>query len=321
MSVRSSFELPDEQEAQLKRARRLEWATIFFMLTITAAVGFTLSTSQAMKATWVEDLLSFVPPIAFLIAIKFRRRKPNARFPYGYRRAMSIAFLVASVALFGFGLFILVDSVLALVYAVRPTIGSIEIFGRQVWFGWVMIAVLAYSVIPPVILGRLKQPLAIELHEKVLYTDAEMNKADWMTGLAGIAGIVGIGYGFWWADAVAAGTISLDVVKDGAKNLKHAVTDLMDERPTTVEREEPDSLSDKIKATLEDLAWVKEASVRLREEGDVVTGEAFVVPRDEDDLLARVALAEEAVKDLHWRIYDVIVVPRTDLPQNRHYWK
>ena len=27
-----------------------------------------------------------------------------------------------------------------------------------------------------------------------------MQKADWMTGVAGIVGIIGVGFGFWWAD-------------------------------------------------------------------------------------------------------------------------
>jgi hypothetical protein len=41
-----------------------------------------------------------------------------------------------------------------------------------------MIAVLVYSVIPPVILGRLKKPVAAKIADKVLHTDALMNAAD-----------------------------------------------------------------------------------------------------------------------------------------------
>ena len=39
-----------------------------------------------------------------------------------------------------------------------------------------MIPALVYSAIPAVIIGRLKLPLARELHDKVLYADAQMNK-------------------------------------------------------------------------------------------------------------------------------------------------
>ena len=49
-----------------------------------------------------------------------------------------------------------------------------------------MIAALVYSVIPPFVLGRMKLPLAAELHDKTLQTDANLNKGDWLTGIAGI---------------------------------------------------------------------------------------------------------------------------------------
>jgi cation diffusion facilitator family transporter len=309
MRVREAFEMPADKEEKLRRAQWLEWATIGFMLSIIAVIGLTLGSSQAMKAAWIEDILSLVPPIAFLVAVRFRSKEPNERFPWGYRRAMSIAFLVAALALFAFGAYILVDSVLKLIAAEHPTIGTIEIFGRQIWAGWLMIAALAYSIVPPVILGHLKLPLAKELHEKVLHTDAEMNKADWMTGAAAILGIVGIGYGFWWADAAAAGIISLDIVKDGVQNLKQAVLDLMDEECTIVGEDKKDPLEDLMKSELEKFDWVKKAKVRLREEGDVLTGEAFVVPRDETNLLENLERADEQIRSLDWRIYDVSIVP------------
>ena len=58
-----------------------------------------------------------------------------------------------------------------------------------------------------------------------------MNKADWMTGAAAIGGILGIGLGWWWADAVAAAFISLDILHDGYINLRQAVFDLMNQIP------------------------------------------------------------------------------------------
>ena len=82
-------------------------------------------------------------------------------------------------------------------------------------------------------LGRAKLKLSETLHDKVLYADADMNKADWTTGVAAIAGIVGIGIGWWWADSVAALLISLSIVRDGLRNLKGAVAALMDTRART----------------------------------------------------------------------------------------
>ena len=79
------YELPPEKEAVLRRARRVEWWTIFFLLTIIAVVGLVMGMSQTMKAMWVEDTLSLVPPAAFLVGVYFRRKPPDEQYPYGYR--------------------------------------------------------------------------------------------------------------------------------------------------------------------------------------------------------------------------------------------
>lgn len=321
MTIGPPYHLPDDKEEKLRKARRLEWVTILYMISAVAVLGLTLGSSQAMKAAWVEDLLSLIPPAAFLIAMRFRSKPPDEHFPYGYRRAVSVAFLCAALALFSFGAYILSDSVLKLVKTEHPTIGTIELFGRQIWQGWLMIAALVYSSVPPVVLGRMKLPLARELHGKVLYADADMNKADWMTGGAAMIGILGIGIGWWWADAVAAGLISLDIVKDGFTHLKGGIKDLMDERPTIVGEDEPDELPERLRRTLEQLDWVAEASVRLREEGDVLTGEAYVVPHDESHLLDRLRQASDLVSSFHWRIYDVIIVPVRSLREQQEKQK
>jgi len=180
------YRMPDDKQQAIYRAKRLAWITIAFMISIIAVVGFTMGSSEAMKAVWIEDILSLIPPVAFLIGTRYFDRPPDAEFPYGYRRAVMIAFLTAAVALLGFGLYILIDSLSTLILVEPPTIQTVSIFGRRVWLGWLMIAALVYSAIPPFILGRMKQPLAHDLHQKALQTDANMNKGDWLSGLAGV---------------------------------------------------------------------------------------------------------------------------------------
>jgi divalent metal cation (Fe/Co/Zn/Cd) transporter len=304
-----AFEMPPDKREKLRRAKRLEWVTILFMLTIIAAISLTMGASQTMKAMWTEDVLSLVPPVAFLFGIRYFDRPPDDTFPYGYRRAVMIAFLAASVALLGFGLYIFVDSAVKLVMAEAPTIQTVGVAGRRVWLGWLMIAALVYSVVPPFVLGRMKLPLARDLHEKALQTDADINKGDWLAGLAGVLGILGIGFGYWWADSVAAGLISFEIIRDGYGDLRNSVSQLMHRRPTDVEGANDDPVPDKIQRELERLDWVERARVRLREDGDVLTGEAFVVPRDESNLLDRLKQASDLAHSLDWRLYDINVVP------------
>jgi divalent metal cation (Fe/Co/Zn/Cd) transporter len=171
-----------------------------------------------------------------------------------------------------------------------------------------MMGALLYGLVPPFILGRMKLPLARALHDKVLFADAKMNRADWLTASAAILGVAGIGAGLWWADSAAAIVISLDILHDGVRYLRASVAELMDEAPTTYDEEKPDPLIDRIKAELAATEWVREAVVRTREEGHLITGSVIVVPGDgvgPDEVEKLIA----SLRELDWRIHDVTVTP------------
>ncbi|PVA08503.1 cobalt transporter [Pelagivirga sediminicola] len=246
-----SHDIPEEIERKLRRAGRLEWWSIFWLMTIIVVMYFAMGSSQAMKTAWIEDTLSLLPPILFLLARKFENKPATDKYPFGFHRVGSLAFLLAAAALSAMGGVLLYDAASALIRQEHPTIGNVTILGWDVWLGWLMVAALVYSVIPPVILGRMKKPLARATMDKILYTDADMNAADWKTGLAGIAGIIGIGFGFWWADAAAAGLISFDILRDGLRNLRIAVAELLDGAPRELESSDihpiVDTLSDELR--------------------------------------------------------------------------
>jgi divalent metal cation (Fe/Co/Zn/Cd) transporter len=315
--IRKNFVLPEELQEAEKKARRLEYWTVFFLLTITALMYYTMGSSQAMKTAWIEDVLSLIPPVVFLIATHQRRKAPDERFPYGRQRIMSIAFTAAAFALTILGLYMLYDSARGLLTMHHPTLGHRTILGVRVWSGWFMIAALLYSAIPPVVLGRMKLPLAERLHEKTLKADADMNKADWMTAGAAILGILGIGIGLWWADSVAALLISLDVLKDGFGNVKAVFSDLMDQRPTTVDREPMPGPGDAAIAALRRLEWVEDADIRLHEEGAVLAGDAFVVPRGGSATVGQLQEASRVVHQADWKLYDVVVTAVESVDRHR----
>jgi cation diffusion facilitator family transporter len=309
MKASPAFEFPPEQERTLRKARRLEWLTIAYLSSVGVVMYLVLGSSQAMKTAWIEDLLSLVPPIVFLVASRVAVRPPNDRFPYGYHRAVSIAFLCASLALFVMGCWLLVDALLKLFSGEHPTIGGVNVFGSTIWLGWLMLPALVWSGVPAVLLGLAKLPLARTLHDKVLHADAQMNKADWLTATAAFVGVVGIAWGYWWADALAAALISLDILYDGARNLRQVVYDLMDESPRTVDRAEPSQLPKRIQECLRQFPWVEDVQVRMREEGHVFFGEAFVVVRETDDLPSKLGEATRKCAALDWRAHDLVLVP------------
>ena len=259
---------PDPRAKDLGRARRLAWWSIGLLATIIAVMGVTMQGSQAMRTAWVEDLLSLVPPIVFLISARLEDRPATQRFPFGFQRVNSLAFLIAAVALASMGTVLLWAAAHTLLSGERVTIGLVSLGGIDTWAGWPMLAALAYSVVPPVILGRLKLPVAERLQDKVLHTDAMMNKADWQTGLAGMAGVAGLGLGLWWADAAAAGLIALSILHDGVRAMRIATAELIDGTPRALDKDEPADDAAALERSLR--ARFPGAEVKLRQTGPYI---------------------------------------------------
>lgn len=309
-------DLPPEQHAALKRAIRWEIFTMCYTAVTITTVAFVVGNSQAMRTAWIEDMLSLAPQAAFLIAMIFVRRRPTCKHPYGLHRAMGVGHLVAGVALLVIGLNLSAESVLGLINAEHPTIGTVKLLGHTIWLGWLMIAVMAVVVVGPVfIYGPAKAKLAPVLHNKLLYADADMAKADWHTNAASIIGVLGIGMGLWWLDGVAAILISVGIVRDGWRNTKGAVLDLMDQRATTHDDKEPDPLAGRIVALMRSRRWVTDAGVRLRDLGQVFQVEAFVVPARGKMQQNKIDQLSEAIAALDWKVQDVVVVPVSSLPE------
>lgn len=313
-SSESTAHLPDEQRRALRSAVRLEWFSIGYTCVALLVVGVVAGQSQAMRAAWIEDALTLLPPIAFLIAVRISRTAATARFPYGRHRAIDVAHVVAATALLVMGLILFGESALALINLEKPPIGVTVLFGHAIWAGWLMVAAMAFTGVVPVILGRMKLRLARKLHDKVLYADADMNKADWSTALGTSVGVLGVGVGLWWADAAAAIVVAVSIIGDGVRNLRTGIRDLMDTRAGTLEGEPNPVLGD-LDATAAALPWVGRAAARVREQGHVLHVEMFVVPGPgHAPTVAELEDARTRLRGVDWRVHDVVVVPVRELP-------
>ncbi|BBE22202.1 cobalt transporter [Arthrobacter sp. MN05-02] len=306
--------MPDEVARALKKAVRLEWVTIGTLLVTVSVIFLVLGNSQAMKTAWIEDMLSFIPPIAFLIGVRVAGRPASTERPFGHHRAIGVSHLVAATALAAMGGYLIVDSTIKLITAEHPTIGGITLFGHTFWLGWLMIAAMVITSVPPVILGRMKLKLAPPLHNKVLFADADMNKADWMTGVAVIIGVTGIGFGLWWADATAALIVAFSILRDGFVNVRAAIKGLLDARATTFDDKDPNPLLGQVEEYLHGLDWTQDIGARIRDEGQVFHIEAFVVPQQPDVNLQQLEHAHDGLKALNWKVSDVVIIPVTHIP-------
>lgn len=296
--------IPPPLREPMKRAVRLEWWNIGFTISIVVVMGLVLGNSQTMKTAWVEDTLGLIPPIVFLVAVHFEKKGASRDFPFGFDRVHSLAFLIAAVALAGVGAMLLWDSASTLIAREHATVASIQLFGRDIWLGWLMLAAMVYSIIPPLVIGHLEMPLAKRMQDEVLFTDSKMNKANWQTGAAGLAGVIGLGLGWWWADSVAAAFISVGIIADGWRALRIATTELVDGVPRELGGTGPDPearlLVDKLQAQYPD------ATIRLRETGRYIHAEVCGVDPDVRQDLEALWPGEP---ERSWRLAQLSFVP------------
>lgn len=272
--------LPPELEEPMRRVVRLEWWNIGWSCSIILVMGLVLGQSQTMKTAWIEDTLGLIPPIAILIAAHVEKKDRTARFPFGFERANGLGFFVAAVALTAVGAWLLWGAIAALVAAEHPAVSSVVLFGHELWLGWLMLAAQVYSLIPPAIIGHKELPLARELNDKLVHTDALMNKANWLTGAAGFGGVIGLGLGWWWADSLAAAIISLDIIHDGWKALKSATAELIDGAPRALDSDDVADDATRLHDALD--ARYPGAQVLMRETGRLIRVEVLGVKPEGD---------------------------------------
>jgi divalent metal cation (Fe/Co/Zn/Cd) transporter len=296
--------VPAELREPMRRAVRLEYWNIGFTISIITVMGLVLGNSQTMKTAWVEDSLGLIPPIVFLVAIHFEKKGASRDFPFGFDRVHSLAFLIAAVALAAVGALLLWDSASTLIAREHATVASIRLFGRDIWLGWLMLAAQVYSIIPPLIIGLREMPLAKAMQDEVLFTDAKMNKANWQTGAAGLAGIIGLGLGWWWADSLAAAFISVGIISDGWRALRIATAELVDGSPRDLGTVRPDPEAERLVEKLQ--AQYAGADIRLRETGRYIHAEVRGVDPDVRQDLKAVWPGEP---ERSWRLAQLSFVP------------
>lgn len=301
---------PSKEELQtgFKKMLRLEWITLFYQIFAAGLVFALMGGSQAMKTEWMENALAIVPVAGVLLTYKTENKAQDAKRPFAYHRGGTIAFVAAAFALAGIGTYLFYDALTKLLRHEYPSIGGFTFFGHTFWHGWLMIGVMFFTAIPPVVLGKMKIPVAVLLHDKALFADADMNRANWMSNGAGLIGLGLMAFGFWWGDSLAAMIISLDIMKDGWTNVARSLSDVMDHHPTNLETNRQDSVVTDMQRALRALPFVDELRLLVREHGRYLYAEVFITPNDEmPPVLEASQQVRAAIMPLDWRLQHAVV--------------
>jgi divalent metal cation (Fe/Co/Zn/Cd) transporter len=132
--------LPRDLQPLMKRGQWLAAGMIvYLLLDVTVLYLLMGGSSSSVTALIVEDGLELVPPIAFLLSAFTRTKPPTRRYPYGYHRAVTLGSFASSLALLTFGLALLLFSARSLLQGDQgQTIGSVDVFGVDIWRGWLV---------------------------------------------------------------------------------------------------------------------------------------------------------------------------------------
>ena len=304
----------DSLEDDVRRAIRLEWLSLVYLASSVTLLVLVMSGSQALRTEFVGDLLSTIAPALFLIGGKVSQRRPTETYPFGFERSVTAGYLGAALALLAVGVFLFVDAAMKLAMREHPIVGAMALFGHVIWTGWLALPALLWSAAPAYFLGRAKRGLGERLHDKVLLADAETNSADWQSAGAAMLGVIGLAFGLWWADALAALVISVEILRDGVFEVRTALGDILDRRPRNPSDGKLDQLPEKLTKALRSEAWVQDAVVRVRERGREFSAEAFIVPASDDGLLDHLEQCARSARELDPRLREMVVAPVRKIP-------
>lgn len=295
-------------KAGFQKMRRLARFSLAYQIGATVLVGLTMGNSQAMKTEAIENALAIIPILGVLLTYNTENKKPEKSHPFGHHRAGTIAFLAAAFALAGVGTYLFYDSLTNLFYREYPSVGGFTLLGYTFWHGWLMIAVMAFTAVPPMLFARAKIPVAKLIHDKPLYACADMNRANWLSNGAGVVGLVLLAYGFWWGDSLAALFISLDIMRDGYGNVFKSLSDVMDRHPVDLETGRQHPIVDEVSRVLRALPFVADERTLIREHGRYLFAEIFIEPNERmPSAVLATRQVREAVMPLDWRLQHIAV--------------
>jgi cation diffusion facilitator family transporter len=197
---------------------RAAWIGLAGMMATALAqvVIVAVSGSIALLADTVHNLGHAATTIPLIIAFRLGRRSADGRYSYGYRRAEDL------VGLF-IGLIVAITAAIIIWESVDALLNPREITN----LGWVFAAgVVGFLGNEIVAVYRIRAGRRIG--SAALIAEGQHARADGLTSIAVVVGVVGVWLGFQRADAIIGFLIGLAILWILVSSMKTVVTRLMD---------------------------------------------------------------------------------------------
>ena len=176
----------------------IKWS--FIILAVTSAIQFAVvlvSGSVALLADMIHNVGDSVTAIPLWIAFRLARRKPSARFTYGYGRVEDLAGMAIVFI-------ILISAIIAAYAAINRLIHPQAITS----LGWVALAGLV-GFLGNEIVAVFRIRVGREIESAALIADGYHARTDGLTSLAVVIGALGVHLGYPLADPIIGLIITL----------------------------------------------------------------------------------------------------------------
>jgi cation diffusion facilitator family transporter len=206
-----------EREHRAAANRAIAFSAIGLALTGAIELAIALFTgSVALLGDALHNLSDVSTSLVVFVGFAISKKKPSETHPYGYERAEDIAGLGIAVVIFASAIFAGYQSYEKLI----SNAGTTNVF---VGMGAAVIGMVGNLAV-----SRYKKRVARQIHSLTMEAEANHSWLDVISSLGALVGLIGVAFGYRWADPIAGLAVTLFIVHVGWEVTSEIVHHLMD---------------------------------------------------------------------------------------------
>jgi cation diffusion facilitator family transporter len=209
----------DKQQLASRQLRLVTYLSLFANILVLVPVKFVvgfLTGSLSLVADGIHSVSDTITDFAVLLGLYFGSKEPDSGHPYGHGKLETLSAVAIAVGLLGVGL--------GMVYYAALDIarGNVKHPKNLV----LIVAILAIAV--KEIVYRVTKVVAIKYHSPAALANAWHDRADALSSVAVIIGVVALKFGFDYGDQVAAIAVGVMVVIVATKLIRDCLGELIE---------------------------------------------------------------------------------------------
>jgi len=295
----------DKQNIAAKQLRRVTYLSIFANVLILVPVKFVIgfmTGSLSLVADAIHSVSDMITDFAVLLGLHFGSKKPDLDHPYGHGKLETLSAAAIALGLLAVGL--------GMVYYAAHDIakGNIKHPGDIV----LIAAILAIAV--KEVVYRVTKAVAIKYHSPAALANAWHDRADALSSVAVVIGVITQKFGFDYGDQIAAIVIGIMVSLVAAGIFRDCLAELTEK---AVDEATLDHIKDVIKANGQVRQYHR---LRTRTVGREVFLDLHILVDPNISISAAHEISERLETELHNRLtrpVNILVHVEPDLPQMR----